>query len=61
VGGSGLVQVAEQYLLMPSHAALAALVRSGAIGTPTQVQVSSTHQYHAVSHARPARGPAGAR
>jgi predicted dehydrogenase len=49
VGGSGLVQVAEQYLLMPSHAARAALVRSGAIGTPTQAQVSSTHQYHAVS------------
>lgn len=49
VGGSGLVQVAEQYLLMPSHAARVALVRSGAIGTPTQVQVSSTHQYHAMS------------
>jgi len=49
VGGSGLVQVAEQYLLMPSHAARAALVRSGAVGTPTQVQVSSTHGYHAVS------------
>ncbi|RKR91977.1 putative dehydrogenase [Micromonospora pisi] len=49
VGGSGLVQVAEQYLLMPAHAARAAAVRSGIIGTPTQVQVSSTHQYHAVS------------
>lgn len=49
VGESGLVQVAEQYLLMPSHAARAALVRSGVIGVPTQVQVSSTHQYHAVS------------
>jgi predicted dehydrogenase len=49
VGHSGLVQVAEQYLLMPSHAARAAAVRSGLIGTPTQVQVSSTHQYHAVS------------
>jgi predicted dehydrogenase len=49
VGGSGLVQVAEQYLLMPSHAARAALVASGAIGTPTQVQVSSTQEYHAVS------------
>jgi predicted dehydrogenase len=49
VGGSGLVQVAEQYLLMPSHAARAAAVRAGLIGTPTQVQVSSTHQYHAVS------------
>jgi predicted dehydrogenase len=47
VGESGLVQVAEQYLMMPSHAARAALVTSGAIGTPTQVQVSSTQQYHA--------------
>ena len=34
---------------MPSHAARAALVASGAIGIPTHVQVSSTHQYHAVS------------
>ena len=49
VGDSARVQIAEQYLLMPSHASRAALVRSGAIGTPTQVQVSSTHQYHAVS------------
>jgi len=49
VGGSGLVQVAEQYPLMPSHAARAAAVRAGLIGTPTQVQVSSTHQYHAVA------------
>ena len=49
VGDSGLVQVAEQYLMMPSHAARAALVSSGVIGRPTQVQVSSTQQYHAVS------------
>jgi predicted dehydrogenase len=49
VGDSGLVQVAEQYRLMPSHAARAAAVRAGIIGTPGQVQVSSTHQYHAVS------------
>jgi predicted dehydrogenase len=49
VGASGLVQVAEQYLMMPSHAARAALVATGAIGTPTQVQVSSTQHYHAVS------------
>ena len=49
VGASGLVQVAEQYLLVPAHAARAAVVASGAIGTPTQVQVSSTHKYHAVS------------
>jgi predicted dehydrogenase len=49
VGDSGLVQVAEQYPMMPSHAARAALVATGAIGTPTQVQVSSTQQYHAVA------------
>ncbi|MFI5896280.1 Gfo/Idh/MocA family protein [Actinoplanes sp. NPDC051513] len=48
-GAEGLVQVAEQYLLMPSHAARLAAVHTGIIGTPTQVQVSSTHQYHAVS------------
>jgi predicted dehydrogenase len=49
VGESGLVQVAEQYLLMPSHAARVAAVRTGIIGEVTQVQVSSTQQYHAVS------------
>jgi predicted dehydrogenase len=49
VGRSGLVQVAEQYRLMPSHAARAAAVRSGVIGVPGQVQVSSTQLYHAVS------------
>jgi predicted dehydrogenase len=49
VGASGLVQVAEQYALMPSHASRLALARSGAIGQVTSVQVSSTHMYHAVS------------
>jgi predicted dehydrogenase len=49
VGASGLVQVAEQYSLMPSHASRLALARSGAIGTVTSVQVSSTHMYHAVA------------
>jgi predicted dehydrogenase len=49
VGASGLVQVAEQYTLMPGHAARIALVREGVIGTPTSVQVSSTHMYHAMS------------
>jgi predicted dehydrogenase len=52
VGDSGLVQVAEQYLLMPGHAARLALVRDGVIGEPTSVQVSSTHLYHAVSMIR---------
>jgi predicted dehydrogenase len=49
VGASGLVQVAEQYPLMPSHASRLVLARSEAIGTITSVQVSSTHQYHAVA------------
>ena len=65
VGSAGLVQVAEQYLMMPSHAARAALVATGAIGTPTQVQVSSTQQYHAVSLIRgflgAGRGPVSVR
>ncbi|GAA1256821.1 hypothetical protein GCM10009677_03810 [Sphaerisporangium rubeum] len=49
VGDSGLVQVAEQYLLMPGHAARLAVLRDGVIGRVTSVQVSSTHLYHAVS------------
>ncbi len=49
VGSSDLVQIAEQYPLVPSHASRLALARSGAIGKVTSVQVSSTHQYHAVA------------
>ena len=52
VGGTGLVQVAEQYLLMPQHAARLQLARDGVIGQVTSVQVSSTHLYHAVSMIR---------
>ena len=48
-GPTGLVQVAEQYPLMPLHAARLAIVQSGALGTPTSVLVSSTHLYHAVA------------
>lgn len=48
-GSSGLVQVAEQYPLMPGHAARLALLREGLIGEVTSVQLSSTHLYHAVS------------
>ncbi|MCU1686167.1 MAG: oxidoreductase protein [Amycolatopsis sp.] len=65
VGSSRLVQVAEQYSRMPAHAARVALVRSGVIGEPTRVDVSSTHQYHAVSLIRTllgtGRGPAEVR
>lgn len=52
VGSSRRVQVAEQYMLMPGHAARLEIVRAGAIGTPTAVQVSSTHLYHATSMIR---------
>jgi predicted dehydrogenase len=52
VGDSGLVQVAEQYMLMPGHAARWVLAREGVIGDVTSVQVSSTHLYHAVSMIR---------
>ncbi|MCR6688431.1 Gfo/Idh/MocA family oxidoreductase [Cellulomonas sp.] len=48
VGASGLVQVAEHSPSMPAHAARQAVVDAGLIGRPTQVQVSSTHLYHAV-------------
>jgi predicted dehydrogenase len=65
VGAGGLVQVAEQYTRMPAHAARIALVRSGTIGDPSRVDVSSTHQYHAVSLIRTllgvGRGPASVR
>lgn len=49
VGHTGLVQVAEQSMHMPSHAAKLAAVRDGLVGTPTAVQVSSNHGYHAVA------------
>jgi predicted dehydrogenase len=52
VGASGLVQVAEQYLLMPGHAARLQVVHDGVIGEPTAVLVCSTHLYHAVSMIR---------
>ncbi|MDM7830257.1 Gfo/Idh/MocA family protein [Cellulomonas edaphi] len=49
VGASGLVQVAEHSPFMPAHAARLAAVADGIIGTPSSVQISSTHLYHAVS------------
>lgn len=64
VGAREAVQVAEQYLLLPGHAARRALVERGVIGEATSVQVSSTHMYHAVSMMRGllgiGRGPVSA-
>jgi predicted dehydrogenase len=49
VGASGLVQVAEQYLLYPGHLARRRLIDKGVLGTVSNVQISSTHQYHAIA------------
>lgn len=49
VGPTGRVQVAEQYPLLPGHAARRWVVEQGTIGEVTQVQVSSTHGYHSVA------------
>ena len=52
VGESDLVHVAEQYLRLPGHAAKLVAINEGLIGTPTSVEISSTHGYHAVSMMR---------
>lgn len=52
VGQSHLVQVAEQYHLMPMHAARLTAVQRGLVGRVGQVHVSSTQLYHAVSLVR---------
>jgi hypothetical protein len=43
------LQVAEQYIYQPHHAARLALVKSGALGTVSQAQVSACHGYHGAS------------
>lgn len=45
----GRVQVAEQYLYQPMHAARIAFTRSGKLGDVSQVQVSAAHGYHGIS------------
>ncbi|MDP9025937.1 MAG: gfo/Idh/MocA family oxidoreductase [Actinomycetota bacterium] len=49
VGGSGLVFVAEQYPSYPGHLARKIVVGRGTIGRLSSVQVSSTHEYHAMA------------
>jgi hypothetical protein len=61
VGTSGHVKVAEQYLLMPGHAARRAVLREGVIGQVTSVQVSSTHLCHATSMIRNISAPGSSR
>ncbi|MGP4978154.1 Gfo/Idh/MocA family protein [Brachybacterium tyrofermentans] len=49
VGSTDRVQVAEQYMLMPGHAARLEIIRAGAIGRANSVEIASTHMYHATS------------
>ncbi|MEC0227676.1 Gfo/Idh/MocA family protein [Paenibacillus alba] len=45
----GRIQVAEQYLYQPMHAARIAFARSGKLGDISHVQVSAAHGYHGIS------------
>ncbi len=47
--GGARIQVAEQYIHQPLHAARLALVRSGKLGTTSFAQVSACHGYHGTS------------
>jgi hypothetical protein len=49
VAAGARVQVAEQYLFHPWHAARLAVARSGRLGRVTHAQVSIAHGYHGVS------------
>lgn len=43
------IQVAEQYIYQPLHAARLAFATSGKLGTVSQAQVSAAHGYHGTS------------
>ncbi|MHB9033328.1 MAG: Gfo/Idh/MocA family protein [Anaerolineae bacterium] len=43
------IQVAEQYIYQPHHAARLAIAKSGLLGTVTEAQVSVCHGYHGLS------------
>lgn len=43
------IQVAEQYLFQPAHAARLALIQAGLLGTPTYAHLSISHLYHNIS------------
>jgi len=48
-GSSARIQIAEQYMFQPMHAARICLARSGRLGDINQAQVSAAHGYHGVS------------
>ena len=49
VSRDAMIQIAEQYLFQPMHAARISLARSGRLGEISQAQVSAAHGYHGVS------------
>ena len=49
IADPSLVQVGEQYVLMPGHASRLAVLGSGVLGAPQSVEIASTHLYHATS------------
>lgn len=48
-GNHARIQVAEQYIFQPNHAARLAVAKSGRLGTISQAQVSVCHDYHGIS------------
>jgi hypothetical protein len=49
VKGGARIQVAEQYIYQPHHAARLAMIASGALGKVSEAQVSICHGYHGIS------------
>lgn len=49
VDRSAVIQIAEQYMFQPMHAARLKVVRSGRLGRISQAQVSAAHGYHGIS------------
>ena len=43
------LQIAEQYPLQPMHQARLAMIAQGKLGTPSFVQISNTHAFHAIA------------
>jgi len=49
VGSHAKLQVAEQYMFQPIHAARLSVIQSGLLGETSQAQVSIAHDYHGMS------------
>lgn len=49
VGRTAVIQIAEQYVFQPMHAARIAIAASGRLGAISQAQVSAAHGYHGIS------------